>query len=96
MSNTNVDRFLRDSPSIVCNSKNSPFQDSYHGQIVTDDLRIIKDNKLRKDFLKGPKYYKPEKIDFDQAREVLLMVLKIFSIEPKKWSTRCCFTKIQK
>ena len=50
--NPNVDQFLIDLSSIVSNCVYSPYKDSYHGHLYTSDVRIIKDNKLRKLFTK--------------------------------------------
>lgn len=47
--------------STVHNCVNSPFKHSYHGNIFTGEDRIVKDNKLRKLFTKGPKHYEPRK-----------------------------------
>ena len=70
-------QLLMDHCSIVCICVNSPIKDSYHGHISTGDLRVMKDKKLGKRFSKGPKYHEPKKIDFDQRRGILQMVLKI-------------------
>lgn len=52
--NRDVDQFSADSSSIAYSCEYSPFKDFYHGHRLTDDLRIVEDNKLRKIFLKGP------------------------------------------
>ena len=39
--------------------------------ILTGNLQIIKNNKLRKLFSKGPKYREPAKINFETARETI-------------------------
>lgn len=67
MFNTNVDYFLTAPSGTVCKCVNSSFKDSDHGQIVTGDLKVIKDSKVKKLFSKGPKYLEPKKIDFDKA-----------------------------
>ena len=40
----------------TCECKNSVFSDPHHKHVVTMDLRIIEDRKLRKLFCNGPKY----------------------------------------
>ena len=71
LSNTYVDQLLRD-PSSMYICGNLSFKDSHNGSIVAGDLRIIKDNKLKYIFSRGPKYCEPTKIDFDQARKNII------------------------
>ena len=52
----NVDSFLADSCIVPCFCADSPFIDADHGHIITGDLRIVENNKLRKLLAKGPKY----------------------------------------
>ena len=54
-----------------CHCNGSSFVDSDHGHVVTGDLRIVDNNKLRKLFVKGPKYREPSVIDFNKARECI-------------------------
>ena len=71
--------------SLSCNCTTSPFTDTNHGHIVTGDIRIVQDNKLRKLLCKGPKYrepvsvnfsnYKTEKIAFKKARKTARKIL---------------------
>ena len=42
--------------------------DGHHGHIVTGELKIKKNIKLRNLISKGPKYREPVKVDFDCAR----------------------------
>ena len=44
VSNANVDQFLTDPSSILCNCVNSSFKDSYHDHIVTGDLEPRKES----------------------------------------------------
>ena len=57
---------------------NSPLKDYYHAHIVTvtGDFRIMKSNKLRKMFLKGPKYCGPRELVFNQVRENIVNGIK--------------------
>ena len=50
----------------------SPFKDKDHGHIITGDLRIVTNNKLRKIISKGPKYRLPMSIKWDQAKTSLI------------------------
>ena len=53
VNNLDLDLFLTNPDSLPCKCNNSPFADRYHKHIVTGDLRIIKNNDLRKRFIKG-------------------------------------------
>ena len=55
-----LDLFLTNLDSLPCKCNNSPLVDRYHKHIVTDDLRIIKNNALRKRFIKRPKSRKSQ------------------------------------
>ena len=44
---------------LICNRQ--------HTHITTDDLRIIKNNKLRKLLAKGPNYWESQTINFSKA-----------------------------
>ena len=48
VNNLDLDLFLTNPDSLPCKCNNSPFADRYHKHIVTGDLRIIKNNALRK------------------------------------------------
>ena len=52
-----------------CKCNDSYFLNSDHGHIVTGDLRIVGNGKLRKLFVKGPNYREPSIIDFEKAEE---------------------------
>ena len=53
VNNLHFNLFLTNPDSLPCKCNNSPFVDRYHKHIVTGDLRIIKNNDLRKLFIKG-------------------------------------------
>ena len=50
-----------------CDCENSEFCDPHHGHIITGDLRIIKNNKLRKLRTKGSSYREPHTINFNKV-----------------------------
>ena len=56
VSSLDLPAFVKDNTILPCNCKDSPFKDDHHGHIISGDLRIITDNKLRKIFSKGPKF----------------------------------------
>ena len=69
MSSLVLSAFVKDNTILPCNCKDSPFRDDHHGHIISGDLRIVTDNKLRKVFSKGPKFREPRKLDWDKARD---------------------------
>ena len=59
--------FIRDLPQ--CDCQNSSFCDPHHKHVVTGDLRIIENSKLRKLFSKGPNYRENKTINYSKCRE---------------------------
>ena len=72
VNNLDLDLFLTNQDSLPCKCNNSPFVDRYHKHIVTGDLRIIKNNALRKLFIKGPKYREVRPINLEKAKRCIL------------------------
>ena len=70
--NLDIDAFLNNENNLPCNCQNSSFADSHHGHIVTGDLRIITNAKLRKLMVKGPKYREPVNINFEKAKDEIV------------------------
>ena len=70
-----IDKFVNDNTSIpcCCNEFDPSLVDSHHKHIITGNLNIINNNKLRKLISKGPKYREPEKIDWDMARKQIVV-----------------------
>ena len=52
-----------------CDCHNSEFVNDHHGHIVTGDLRIIRNEKLRKLISKGPNYREPKTINWKKCRD---------------------------
>ena len=52
----------------TCDCRNSEFVDEHHGHIVTGDLRIIQNQKIRKLISKGPNYREPRTINWNKCR----------------------------
>ena len=67
---------LTNPDSLPCKCNNSPFVDRYHKYIVTGDLRIIKNNALRKLFIKGPEYREVRPINLEKAKRCILEGLR--------------------
>ena len=59
--------FVENLPS--CDCLNSEFCDPHHKHIVSGDLRIIRNSKLRKLISKGPNYREPKMQNFRKCRE---------------------------
>jgi hypothetical protein len=54
-----------------CNCKDSAFRDPYHQHIVTGDLRIIENLKLRKLLSKGPNYRENRTINYSKCLQAV-------------------------
>ena len=55
-----------------CDCHNSPFTDSQHGHILTGDLRIVDNLKLRKLLSKGPNYREARSINFNKCKRSII------------------------
>ena len=55
-----------------CECNNSPFADRHHKHIVIGDLRIIRNDVLRKLFIKEPKYREVKPINLEKAKRCIL------------------------
>ena len=72
VANLDVEEVTANPESLPCHCNNSPFIDKDHGHILTGDLRIVKNNKLRKILSKGPKFRQTQGLDFIKARQHIL------------------------
>ena len=54
--------------NLPCHCRTLPFTDPNHGHIVTGDIRIPQNNKLRKILCKGPKYREPVSVKFSNCK----------------------------
>ena len=59
--------FVENLPS--CDCSNSEFCDPHHGHIVTGDLRVINNPKLRKLLSKGPNYREPKMLNYRKCKQ---------------------------
>lgn len=75
MADFDINSFVEDNTILPCHCEGSPYQDIHHGHIITGDLRIVNDNKLRKLLCKGPKYREPITLDFDLGKSNILIGL---------------------
>ena len=53
----------------TCDCHNSQFVNEHHQHVVTGDLRIIRNQKLRKLISKGPNYREPKTINWKKCRD---------------------------
>ena len=72
----NVENIVKDNSVLPCQCASSPFSDEHHKHIISGDLRLIKNNKLRKLFAKGPKYRESKFIDWNSVEKTLVESVK--------------------
>ena len=70
--NLDLDLFLTNPDSLPYKCNKSSFVDRYHKNIVTGDVRIIKNIALRKHFIKGPRYREVRSINLEKAKCCIL------------------------
>ena len=77
-----LDRFKEDNETIKCNCQkySVDFVNPERQHVFTGNLKIVKNNKLRKLLSKGPKYREPVEIKWEEAKGVvedgLILALK--------------------
>ena len=54
--------------NLPCKCTTPPFTDPNHGHIVTGDIRIVQNNKVKELLWKGPKYREPVSINFSNFK----------------------------
>ena len=71
VSELDLDVFCKNNDSIncCCSQYDDKFLNKDRNHILTGNLQIVKNNKLRKLFSKGPKFREPAKINFVSAKE---------------------------
>ena len=80
--------------NLPCNCTTSPFTDAKHGHI-SENIRIVQNNKLRKLLCKGPKYREPVSINVSNCKTEIKNSLTKFSSDwcNKKGVPVKCFTQ---
>ena len=58
--------FIRDLPS--CDCRSSEFCDPHHKHIVSGDLRVVSNQKIRKLLSKGPNYREPKTLNYNKCK----------------------------
>ena len=61
----------------TCTCEHSVFRDKHHGHILTGDLRIIENTRLRKLMSKGPNYREARSINWKKCKEKIEEGLEI-------------------
>ena len=79
----NVSEYL--SNSQTCQCKKSKFCYEPHGHVITGDLRVIENAKLRELVAKGPKYRKPNRVNWKATETMFLESIDLYA---KNWSKR--------
>ncbi len=78
----NVNRWRQERDNVHCNCANSEFKDVDHGHVITGDLRIVKNGKLRKLLCKGPNFRENEMINFEKVLNEIKIGLDEYTV---KW-----------
>jgi len=73
-----VDDEVSFSSSGACNCGDSEFRDKHHGHIITGDLRLIKNNKLRTLLSKGPNFREPNTINYKNCESSINAAISEF------------------
>ena len=82
-SNLNVSEYF--SNPQTCQCKESKFCNEPHGHVITGDLRVIENAKLRELVAKGPKYREPNRVNWKAAETMFLESIDLYA---KNWSKR--------
>ena len=83
LSNLNVSEYL--SNPQTCQCKESKFCYEPHGHVITGDLRVIENAKLRELVAKGPKYREPNRVNWKATETMFLESIDLYA---KDWSKR--------
>ena len=81
--NINLDDYRNASSSCDCQS--STFRYEPHGHVITGDLRIVRNRKLRRLLEKGPKYREQNNIDWHLNKKILTKAVDDYA---RNWSKR--------
>ena len=77
LSNLNVSEYL--SNSQTCQCKKSKFCYEPHGHVITGDLRVIENAKLRELVAKGPKYREPNRVNWKAIETMFLESIDLYA-----------------
>ena len=82
-SNLNASEYL--SNPQTCQYKESKFCNEPHGHVITGDLRVIENAKLRELVAKAPKYREPNRVNWKATETMFLESIDLYA---KNWSKR--------
>ena len=82
-SNLNVSEYFSDPQTCQC--KESKFCYEPHGHVITGDLRVTENAKLRELVAKGPKYREPNRVNWKATETMFLESIDLYA---KNWSKR--------
>ena len=83
VSNLNVFDYLFNPQTCQC--KESEFSHEPHGHVITGDLTVIENAKLRQIVAKGPKYREPNRVNWKASETMLFGSIDLCAIH---WSKR--------
>ena len=69
----------------TCQCNESKFCYEPHGHVITGDLRVIENAKLRELVAKGPKYREPSRVNWKATETMFLESIDLYA---KNWSKR--------
>ncbi|CAH3166575.1 unnamed protein product [Porites lobata] len=81
--NINLDDYRN--ASSPCDCQSSTFRYDPHGHVITGDLRIVRNRKLRRLLQKGPKYREQNNIDWHLNKKILTKAVDDYA---RNWSKR--------
>ena len=81
--NINIDDYHN--ASLSCDCQSSTFRYGRQGHVITGDLRIVRNRKLRRLLEKGPKYREPNNIDWHLNKKILTKAVDDYA---RNWSKR--------
>ena len=80
-SNLNVSKYFSNPQTYQC--KEFKFCYEPHGHVITGDLRVIENAKLRKLVAKGPKYREPNRVNWKATETLFLESIDLYA---RNWS----------
>ena len=72
---------ISDLDNLTCECASSQFCDSYHGHIITGDLRFIQNSQLRSLLVKGPNYREPSNINYSKCLDEVKSAVESCSLD---------------
>ena len=82
ISNLNVSEYL--SNAQTCQCKESKFCHEPHGHVITGDLRVTENAKLKEIVAKGPKYRKPNRVNWTATETMFLESIDLYAKNSSK------------